>query len=96
MKLDDQVSSLAGGSNGLAFEASDVTGTQSVALNDVQPTLPAGKLAEVVATRMSLPADVPWALRDDATSAWLDDGRPIGEQVGPNARLTLTPRTHLG
>jgi hypothetical protein len=45
---------------------------------------------------MSLPSDVPWALRDDATSAFLDDGVAIGDQIRTHARLTVTPKTHLG
>jgi hypothetical protein len=43
-----------------------------------------------------LPENVPWALRDEQTSAYLDDARPIGEQLHPGARVTVTPKTHLG
>jgi hypothetical protein len=39
---------------------------------------------------------VPYGLRDDSTGAFLDDAKPIGEQIGPNAKVTITPKTHLG
>ena len=44
---------------------------------------------------MSLP-ESPWALRDDSKAAFLKDDRPIGEQIEPGARVTLTTKTHLG
>ena len=37
-----------------------------------------------------------WALRDDDSSAYLDESRPIGSQIGPSSRVTITPQTHLG
>lgn len=80
----------------LGFEATDVTGMHHVAARDVQRRLPAGAVARALASRMALPDNVPWALRDEATSAYLDDDRPIGDQIEPEARLTLTPKTHLG
>ena len=45
---------------------------------------------------MALPDDVAWALRDDDSSTYLDESRPIGSQIGPGARVTITPQTHLG
>ena len=80
----------------LSFEAADVTGMQSVTARDVQASARTGAVARALAARMRLPENVPWALRDDATSAFLDDDRPIGEQLGPNAKVTVTPKTHLG
>jgi len=50
----------------------------------------------MIVSLMSLPADVPWALRDDGSSAYLDSERPIGDQIEPGARVTITPKTHLG
>jgi hypothetical protein len=79
-----------------SFEAGDVTGTHRVTANDVQGSLPAGAVARALASRMALPDNVPWALRDERTSAYLDDARPIGEQIAPGARVTVTPKTHLG
>ena len=80
----------------LDLEAADVTGTQTVAARGVQYSALAGSVARALAASMRLPENVPWALRDDATSAFLDDDRPIGAQVAPNAKVTVTPKTHLG
>jgi hypothetical protein len=80
----------------LSFEATDVTGTHTVSADDVQPTLPAGIVARALASRMALPANVPWVLRNDATSEFLKDDVAIGDQVRPDTRLTITPKTHLG
>jgi len=80
----------------LEFEVTDVTGTHSVVAKDVEPTLPAGAVASALASRMSLPSDVPWALRDDRSSAFLDDSVAIGDQIQTNARLTVFPKSHLG
>ena len=80
----------------LSLEAADVTGTQSVVARDVQGTALAGAVAKALAASMRLPENVPWALRDESTSAFLDDEKPIGEKLGPNAKVTVTPKTHLG
>lgn len=80
----------------LRLNAIDVTGTHSVEAEEVQRTLPAGAVANWLAKKMLLPCDVPWALRDDATSEFLDDDRPIGDQVETNASVTVTPKAHLG
>ena len=78
------------------FLASDVTGTHHLEVSDIQGTLPAGAVARTLASRMALPADVPWALRDETTSAFLEDDLAIGDQVGTDARITITPKAHLG
>lgn len=79
-----------------SFEAADVTGTQRLIANDVQRSLPAGTVARALAARMALPENVPWALRSDSTSAFLDDDQSIGEQIERGAKVTVTPKTHLG
>src|SRR5436189_4793638 len=79
-----------------SFEAADVTGMHRVVANDVQRSLPAGAVAKALAARMALPENVPWALRDEQTSAYLDDNKPIGEQLQLGAKVTVTPKTHLG
>jgi hypothetical protein len=81
-------------SNSLRLRATDVTGSLEIEA-DLQPTVPAGAVARTLAQRMELPGDVPWALRDDR-GAFLDDERQIGEQLKADARVTLTPKTHLG
>ena len=55
-----------------------------------------GAITESIAHRMALPDDVAWGLRDDDSSAFLDDTRPIGDQVKPGAHVTAIPKTHLG
>lgn len=79
----------------LSFEALDVTGTHRVVAEDVQRELPAGAVAKALAARMSLPENVPWGLRSDA-SVFLNDDQPIGDQIEPGTSVTVTPKTHLG
>lgn len=84
------------GSGGLlSLLASNVTGTRSVPFR-FDPALAAGTVTDAMAADMALPEDVPWALRSDESSAYLDESRPIGDQLEPGSRVTLTPRSHLG
>ena len=70
---------------GFQFDVTDVTGTHhlSVTLSSngrgLQRDLPAADVARALAARMSLPDNVPWVLRDEASGAFLDEGRAIGE-----------------
>ena len=81
----------------LRLRATDVTGSLLAETDDILRGTPAGAVAQVFADRMELPANVPWALRDDRTGQYLDDQKPIDEQISDTeARLTLTPKTHLG
>lgn len=79
----------------LSIRASNVMATQELSL-DVNPDLNAGDLTRSVVELMSLPDDTVWDLRDDLTSALLDETRSVGEQLAPGARVTLTPKAHLG
>jgi len=81
--------------DGFRFLARNVTATKTLPV-DVEPALNAEEVARAVADLMSMPQDTPWALREDDTAAFLDGDRPIGEQIRPGARLTLTPKSHLG
>ncbi len=78
------------------FTATDVTGHTSLLTTDIQPELPAGAAARTLAARMLLPANVPYTLRNDATSVYLDETLPIGDQVEIDTTLTITPKSHLG
>jgi len=49
-----------------------------------------------LAALMQLPENVPWGVRDDITSTFLDDNKPIGDQLQPGSNVTVTPKTHLG
>ena len=91
--IDGQGGTRTGGR--LDLLASNVTGTRNLPFQ-FDPGLPVRAVTDAIAADMSLPADVPWALRSDDSSAYLDDGRPIGDQLEPGSRVTLTPRSHLG
>jgi hypothetical protein len=86
----------AGGRPPFAFEASDATGSFTIEARDVQPATPAGAVARALAGRMQLPNDVPWTLVDEQTGAFLDESRPIGDQIATGSRVSLTPKSHLG
>ena len=77
------------------LRARNVTGTQDLPL-EIDRGLTVGEVSRSISALMDLPADVPWVLRDDGTSAFLDEGRSIGDQLEPGACVTMTPRTHLG
>jgi hypothetical protein len=79
----------------LAFQAANVTGTQQIPV-EVRPGSSVSDVTTSLVDIMSLPDDIPWALRDDGSSVYLDDARPIGEQLKPGSRVTITPRAHLG
>lgn len=79
----------------LAFRAGNVTGTRELPI-EIGGDLLAGDVTDVLVDRMSLPDDVSWVLRDDVSSAFLDESRPIGDQLEPGAHVTVTPMTHLG
>ncbi|MDP7016049.1 MAG: hypothetical protein QGG36_09635 [Pirellulaceae bacterium] len=78
----------------IQFEAADVTGTHT-AVADVQRSLPASAVVDSLVKQMALPENVPYALRDDTTGAFLDDQQAIGDQM-TDGHVTLTPKTHLG
>jgi hypothetical protein len=80
----------------LDFEVSDVTGTHQLMATGVQRAVSAGAVAHSLAASMKLPDNVPWALRDETTSAFLEDDRPIGEQLRRGAKVVVTPKAHLG
>ncbi len=78
----------------IRFRAQGVTGHEAVEVR-FQRSTPADAVAASLAEMLGMPTDVPWSLRDDQSSAYLDD-RPIGDQIETDAQITLTPRTHLG
>ncbi len=78
------------------LQATDVTGTQRVEAFGVARSTPAGVVASALASQMQLPEDVPWVLRDDATSAYLEETLPIGDQIESDTTVTITPKTPLG
>ena len=78
----------------IRFHAQGVTGHEGIEVS-FQRSTPADAVAQSLAEMLGMPSDVPWAIRNDQSSAYLVDG-PIGSQLEPNARVTVTPKTHLG
>ena len=79
-----------------SFEVQDVTGTRMMTAR-VQPSLPAGAVATLLARELSLPDNVPWTLRSETRgSTYLDDRQEISRQIDPGEKTVLTPRSHLG
>ena len=88
----------------MRLKVRDVTGTHEARI-ELNEDLRVSAVAESVAARMNLPRDTAWALRSDATAAYLDDEAAIGTAVGrgpsavegePEVELSLVPRAHLG
>jgi hypothetical protein len=80
----------------LAFEAEDVTGTLTVEAKDVSRSAMAGAVAKALAQRMALPPNVPWIIRENRTGSYLNENKPIGDQIQTGDRVSLSPKTHLG
>jgi hypothetical protein len=78
----------------IKFRAHGVTSTESIEV-EFQRSTPVDAVARSLAEMMAMPTDIPWGLRDDGSSVYLDD-RPIGDQIQPDAAVSLTPKTHLG
>ncbi len=87
------------GSAPIRLRIRDITSTHEAEL-ELDPSLRVGAVAQTAASRMSLPADTSWALRQDSTAAFLDDDAAIGDVLGTDGDtevfLTATPRAHLG
>jgi len=79
----------------LDLSASTVTSTRATPVR-VRRTLPAETVARSLAALLSLPSDLPYALRNDVSAEYLDPARPIGDQIQPGGQITITPKTHLG
>ena len=80
----------------LSFSVSDVTGLHVLDLENVDGHRTVGDVATSIASLMDLPANIPYALRDDTRAKMLVDDSPLGNQVDLGAKLVLTPKVHLG
>ena len=89
-----ELTTTTAGSGMLAFHAANVTGTQQIPV-EFGRGLSVQSVTDSLVHRMSLPDDVSWSLRNDGSSAYLDDDLPIGDQVEAGDHLTITPKTHL-
>jgi hypothetical protein len=79
----------------MVFHAANVTGTQDIPI-EIGLGLSVRSVTDSIVSRMALPEDVAWTLRDDGSSVYLDEDARIGDQLEPGAHVTVTPKTHLG
>jgi hypothetical protein len=81
----------------VSFTANDITAFHTATVDDIPADALAGDVALTVANRLNLPTNVPWSLRDNVGPNYLRADVQIGQQIpAAGAKLTLTPRTHLG
>jgi len=79
------------------LEAVDITGTNVVTMSKVDPSITAHHLAGVLASRLNLPTNTAWMLRNDRSGGFLSENEPIRDQVAQTGdRVVLSPKTHLG
>jgi len=87
----------SGGSRTVSFTARDIAGLNEITVTDMPGEAPVGDVARSLANRLNLPTDVPWSLRNDRSGEYLKDDADLASQVQEaGAKLTMTPRTHLG
>ena len=80
----------------ISFTVSDITASRESDFQFDRRT-PVKAVTAAIATRLGLPTATPWALRNDRSSAYLDDARPVGDQIAPEGEhVTVIPRAHLG
>lgn len=79
----------------LTLEVENVTRTRSVTAT-FQSAVRVGDAAAALASRLSMPSGVPYALRSNRTAGYLEDGKSLGEAVEPGDKLCVTPKCHLG
>jgi len=79
----------------LNFKARDITGTHVFDARGIHGGMAVSAVAASLAATMRLPRNVHWTLRDDATSAYLEDSKPVSEQLRPHSRVTVAPKTHF-
>ncbi len=81
------------GAEAIRFRAQGVTGADSIDVS-FQASTPVDTVASSIAEMLGMPDDVPYALRDNASSVYLED-RPIGDQIEAGTHVTVTPKSHL-
>ena len=79
----------------LDFRAVNVTGTREFQFS-VDPNLRVEDVTGSIVLSMMLFDTTAYALRDDGSSRYLNDGNRIGDEIAPGTSVTVTPKTHLG
>jgi len=93
----ESVTSSAARTGKVSFTARDITGLHEVTVTDMPAAAPVSDVARSLANRLNLPPNVPWSLRNDRSGEYLKDDADLASQVPEEgAKLTITPRTHLG
>lgn len=81
----------------ISFTVRDITGLHEITVDDMPADAPAGEVARSLANRLNLPTNVPWSLRSDTSAEYLKDDDDLASQLPETgAKLTISPRTHLG
>lgn len=81
----------------ISFTARDITGLHEITVDDMPADAPAGEVARSLANQLNLPTNVPWSLRSDTSAEYLRDDLDLASQLPETgAKLTISPRTHLG
>ncbi len=80
------------------FRVRDVMDTMELEVTDIERGTPAAAVAQAMASRMELPGEVAYVLRDERNGSWLQDDRPVDEQIdeATDVTLRLTPKARLG
>ena len=79
----------------IQLRARCVTGT-NVATGRFPRSARPGVVAKALASRLNLPVEGSWSLRDSRVGRFLDDSRSLGEQLEDSADVDIVPRAHLG
>ena len=96
-EVDSSTTTRAAGPRAISFTARDITGLHEITVDDMPADAPAGEVARSLANRLNLPTNVPWSLRSDTSAEYLKDDVDLASQLPETgAKLTISPRTHLG
>ena len=83
----------------LTVEVNDPTGQQQVVLDGVRPTATSKEIVAMALSKMQLPPNIDWDLRDESSSRLLPEKQQFGDvakQESPHVRVTMQPNAGLG
>ncbi len=79
----------------IRIRANNVTGTREIEIS-VDPNLRTDDVTGVLIDELMLPDTTTYVMRDEDSSRYLVGDNAIGDEITTDARVTVTPRTHLG